>query len=63
MATKHYFYHTAQGSANVVIDEKIKALGKFRNEAEAKAACIKHHEKACKAAVNFNRPLPVSHFM
>lgn len=61
--TKQYFYHTAQGKANVVIDEKIKPLGKFRNEAEAKAACLAHYEKACKAADNFNRPKPVACFM
>lgn len=47
---KTYFYHTALGKARVVIDEKVKVIGNFKNEAEAKEACLAHHAKACKAA-------------
>lgn len=57
---KTYFYHTALGKARVVIDEKVKVIGNFKNEAEAKEACLSHHAKACKAARNFGRPNPTA---
>jgi len=55
-----YMYYIAQGKAtlNKGDDLPLKPIGKFKNDIEAKNACEKHFEKACKALANFNKPLP-----
>lgn len=60
-----YTYHTAQGKAmlNKGDEFKLIKIGAYKTEAEALAACKAHHAKACKAATNFGRSLPVAYFM
>lgn len=33
-------------------------IGRFASDAEAKEACLKHYEKACRMAVNAGRDKP-----
>lgn len=44
-------------------DEAPKKIGKFKNNTEAKQACIAHYEKACKMAVAAGRKKPEILFM
>jgi len=58
-----YTYHTAQGKANLYKEDwnnnqKVVHIGNFKTEAEAKQACLKHYDKACKALNNFDKPIP-----
>lgn len=39
-------------------EEKPKKIGKFKTDAEAKQACIDHHDKACKMAKAAGREEP-----
>lgn len=60
-----YFYRVAQGQAtlNKSDDMKIKNIGKFKSDAEAKEACENHFKKACKALENLGQPLPTKFYM
>lgn len=60
-----YFYHTAQGRAalNKGDSAPIKNLGKFRTEAEAKAACQAHYAKACRMADAAGRDRPTALYL
>lgn len=60
-----YYYHTANGKARLNKGDKHKIinLGDYRNETDAKAACVRHYEKACKAARNFDRPEPTALYL
>jgi hypothetical protein len=39
-------------------DLSIKVIGTFKTDQEAKEACIKHFDKACKLMSNLGKPLP-----
>lgn len=45
------------------IEDSPKKIGRFKTDKEAKAACILHHERACKMAKAANRPEPKILFM
>jgi hypothetical protein len=55
-----YFYYISLGLAtlNRGDDYPLKTIGKFKNDNEARQACEKHFEKACKALSNLGKPLP-----
>ena len=61
---RQVIYSTAQGNAvvNVGDDKPLKRLGKFRSEAEAKAACDAHFAKLLRTAENFEQETPVAFF-
>ena len=44
-------------------DTAPKKIGKFKNDTEAKQACLTHYEKACKMAVAAGRTKPEVIFM
>ena len=45
------------------VDSKPVKIGKFKTEALAKDACLKHYEKACKMALAAGREKPEMKFM
>lgn len=45
------------------VDSKPVKIGRFASDAEAKQACLKHYEKACKLAVNLGREVPQIRFV
>lgn len=61
-----YLYWVSRGlaSLHVVnrngadIDRRFKKIGQFKTDTQAKEACLKHYEKACRAAENFGRKKP-----
>ena len=55
-----YFYYISLGQAtlNKGDDLPLKNIGKFKSDKDAKDACEKHFEKACKALANLGKPLP-----
>ena len=53
-----YYIRLGKASLNKGDDSPIKSIGKFRTDAEAKQACEAHYEKACKALMNLNKPIP-----
>lgn len=44
-------------------DDKPVKIGRFDNEEDAKKACLKHYEKACRMAVNAGRDKPEIRFV
>lgn len=60
-----YFYHTAQGKATLSRADHLplRALGQFKTEAQALAACQEHHQRATKTAQRFNRPIPTAFYL
>jgi len=59
-----YIYRIEMGSVylNKGDDSPLKSLGKFKNDEEARAACEKHYEKACKGLLNLGRNIPQKHY-
>lgn len=45
------------------VDLKPKKIGKFKNELEAKKACLEHFDKAVKLAERIGRELPTMKFV
>jgi len=60
-----YMYHTAGGKAALCKGDAHKpvALGKFKSEAEALAACKAHYAKVCQALRNFDKGEPGAVFL
>jgi hypothetical protein len=60
-----YFYYVAQGKAtlNKGDDKPLKVIGKFKTDAEAKQACEKHFDKACKMLSNLGKELPTKFYI
>lgn len=65
-----YFYHIRVGNATLNkmddlgndIDKKPKLIGKFKNEVEAKKACLEHFNKAVTLAKRVGREVPTMMF-
>lgn len=60
-----YFYRIALGHATLNKSDhmKIKTIGKFKNDIEAKEACENHFKKACKALDNLGKPIPTKFYL
>jgi hypothetical protein len=60
-----YMYRIERGSVylNKGDDSPLKSLGKFKNDEEAKIACEKHYEKACKGLLNLGRNTPKKYYV
>lgn len=63
----NYYYRVNLGKATVSINdgERVKALynGKLGDDDKAKAACLAHYEKVCRAAQNFGHAQPTMFFI
>jgi len=59
-----YLYRIERGAASLSKVENgddvggIKKIGQFKTDVEAKQACEKHYEKACKGMVNLGIEAP-----
>lgn len=60
-----YCYWVSRGIASLHkikdgndVDESPKKIGRFKTDTEAKSACLKHYEKACKMAIAAGREEP-----
>lgn len=66
-----YAYMVCRGKATLIkiknpgedVDKKPIQIGTFRTDMEAKQACHKHFEKACRMAESFGRSSPELVFM
>jgi hypothetical protein len=58
--SNNYFYRIERGQVflNKGDNFPIKKIGKFKNDQEAKDACEKHYEKACKGLLNLGIEIP-----
>ena len=60
-----YIYCTARGIATLSKsdDKPLVKIGKYKTEAEAKAACEKHYAKAKAFLERMGKPIPVAVFV
>ena len=56
----NYMYRIQSGKAilNSGDNKPLKTIGHFKTDAQAREACEKHYQKACKALANMGQSLP-----